>query len=345
MSLEKWYGPSLWERAVPSNHRLRKILEEFSFLEVNEICEKYYVESHLGRTPIEPVKLFKALIVQVLEGLSDRELEEKINSDLAVKWFLGMKLEEKAPDHSTFGEFRERLGEAGLKELFHHYVKVLVKKKYVTRKVTVVDSTHILANVSKDRESPSNKGSGMTKWMKWKMDRAETMTEKEKIIEDIKCVATDRDARWGYKTKEDIFYGYKQHTGMDGESRLITEVEVTGGNASDHNHILSVMDQSAGSVVADKAYDSYMNRYLIAAEGMVCKIIPKQRKGMMPTIEKEYRNLRRGIEAVFGSLKGNLGLKKTRYRGLQRVAIQSVLTVTAWNFLRATRLCGIGFAT
>jgi IS5 family transposase len=43
----------------------------------------------------------------------------------------------------------------------------------------------------------------------------------------------DTDARWGHKSKDKIFCGYKTHEAMDPESRMVTSVDVVAGNANE----------------------------------------------------------------------------------------------------------------
>ena len=43
----------------------------------------------------------------------------------------------------------------------------------------------------------------------------------------------DPDARWGYKTADKPFLGYKAHESLDPDSRMITAVDVVPGNANE----------------------------------------------------------------------------------------------------------------
>ena len=52
----------------------------------------------------------RALLIQFMEDLSDREMERYLQENLANKWFCDMNLGEEAPDHSYSGDFRKRLG-------------------------------------------------------------------------------------------------------------------------------------------------------------------------------------------------------------------------------------------
>jgi len=63
-------------------------------------------------------RLFKSILLQDLEDLSDRELERFFQENLATKWLCGFSINKKTPDHSCFEKFRDRLGVARLQEMF-----------------------------------------------------------------------------------------------------------------------------------------------------------------------------------------------------------------------------------
>lgn len=75
----------------------------------------------------------------------------------------------------------------------------------------------------------------------------------------------DIDARWGHKTQERTFFGYKVHTVQD-ESRMVTSVETLSGNQNEGARLIGLLkeDKSKGiegtGVTADKLYDSIENR-------------------------------------------------------------------------------------
>src|SRR4051794_23111117 len=54
-----------------------------------------------GRPPIDPVLLFKILILQALYGLSDEQVEFQIRDRLSFMRFLGLGLADRVPDYST----------------------------------------------------------------------------------------------------------------------------------------------------------------------------------------------------------------------------------------------------
>ena len=66
-----------------------------------------------GRPPFDPVMMFKVLVVQAQNNLSDDRAEFLINDRLSFMRFLGLGLGGKVPDAKTIWAFRERLTRAG----------------------------------------------------------------------------------------------------------------------------------------------------------------------------------------------------------------------------------------
>ncbi|CCT58815.1 transposase [Acetobacter pasteurianus 386B] len=66
-----------------------------------------------GRPPFDPVLMFKILIIQTLNNLSDERTEYLINDCLSFIRFLGLVLSERVPDAKTVWLFWERLTQAG----------------------------------------------------------------------------------------------------------------------------------------------------------------------------------------------------------------------------------------
>ncbi|MDR4466874.1 MAG: transposase [Nitrospira sp.] len=50
-------------------------------------------------------RLFRCLLVQFMEDLSDRELARYLEENLAAKWLCGFSLSEPTPDYSLFSVF------------------------------------------------------------------------------------------------------------------------------------------------------------------------------------------------------------------------------------------------
>ena len=67
-----------------------------------------------GRPAWPPLVMFKALLLQSLYGLSERELEEALGDRLSFRRFVGLGLEEAVPDHTVLNRFRNLMIAQGL---------------------------------------------------------------------------------------------------------------------------------------------------------------------------------------------------------------------------------------
>lgn len=136
---------------IPNDHLLRKIAQVISFDFIYEILEPYYLSN--GRPSIDPVSMFKMLLVGYLYGIkSERRLVQEIQLNIAYRWFCGFELADKIPDHSTFSKTQIR--KCNESKLFHQVfleiVRYCVKSGLVDGKELVADGTYLPANVSKE---------------------------------------------------------------------------------------------------------------------------------------------------------------------------------------------------
>lgn len=141
-----FYDEPIYAQTVPQDHFLRKlnIVVDFSF--VNELCKDLYCPDN-GRPSWEPQLLFKALFLQFLYNLNDYTVEDEINDRMSFKYFLGLPVNEKGPDHSTLFKFRDRLGNERFSQIFNKIVELARAHKLVSNKLYIVDSTDVKAKV------------------------------------------------------------------------------------------------------------------------------------------------------------------------------------------------------
>ena len=111
--------------------------------------EKFY--SNLGRRSIDPVLMFKMLLIGYLFNIrSERELEEQVHLNIAYRWFLGLDLSDQVPDHSTFSQNRRRRFKDSnvIQDIFDHVVKLCIQEGLIGGEIVLTDSTHIKASAS-----------------------------------------------------------------------------------------------------------------------------------------------------------------------------------------------------
>jgi len=113
------------EDRVPAKHPLRKLRAVVDALLASMSSEFDAAYSKGGRPSVPPERLLKALLLQILFSIrSERLLVESIDYNLLYRWFVGLNLEDKVWDHSTFSANRERLFNEGLARSFFERVKL-----------------------------------------------------------------------------------------------------------------------------------------------------------------------------------------------------------------------------
>lgn len=83
--------------------------------------------SNVGRKRIDPLILFKMLVLQQLFNLSDEEVEFEVNDRRSFEEFVGLGVMNDIPDATTVAFSRERLRKANvideLFEMFECYLR------------------------------------------------------------------------------------------------------------------------------------------------------------------------------------------------------------------------------
>src|SRR5213594_1927054 len=101
-----YYNISL-ESFVPADHPLRRIRPLIDHAAIRRECRPLY--SDRGRPSIPPEQLFLALIGGYLLGVtSERRLVMELQCNMALRWFVGLNIDEDSWDASTFSQNRRR---------------------------------------------------------------------------------------------------------------------------------------------------------------------------------------------------------------------------------------------
>src|SRR3981081_4037724 len=99
-----------------------------------------------ARPPFDPVMMFKILVIQAANNLSDERTEFLINDRLSFMRFLGLSLGARAPDARKIWLFREKLTKAGaIKTLFERFDAMLREVGYIAMSGQIVDASLIAA--------------------------------------------------------------------------------------------------------------------------------------------------------------------------------------------------------
>lgn len=92
----------------------------------------------------------KLLLIQYLYNLSDVQVIEDTEVNLAYMWFIGINPEDKLPDPSLLAKFRtQKLSDISLDEMIKEIVRQCVEKGIIKGTGVSIDCTHTSANTIK----------------------------------------------------------------------------------------------------------------------------------------------------------------------------------------------------
>jgi IS5 family transposase len=313
MAVKQTGQPSFMEALLPkgsgANATLDRLASLVKWYRFEKLLAHLRDEEGPGRPGYPVLVLFRALLLQSLYGLSDRELEEALADRLSFKRFVGLSLEDAAPDHTVLNRFRNRLIEQGvLEKLFGELDRQLENAGLILKRGTMLDATLIQAVSAPPREKrPSN----------------------------------DPDARFAKRQgKSGSTFGYKAHMGIDEGSGLIRAVLTTPANVNDTTPADDLIRGDEAVVWADAAYDTHARRARLKAEGKKPRIArrPNKHHPELPARLKRYNRLiarrRAAVETTFATIKRRMRLTCIRYVGLIKATAQVTLAAIAFNMRR-----------
>jgi transposase len=267
------------ESLVPEDHFLRKLDAGLDLGFIYELCRPLY--SQAGRPSIDPVVLVKMLLLGYLYGInSERRLEKEIQVNIAYRWYLGLDLEDRVPDHSTLSQNRRRRfkGTAVFEDIFTKVVQLCMDAGLVEGKAIVMDSTHVRANVDDHKQEVVVVEEEPREYLR-KLDKQIQEIESKLYAEKSKCgpKATPKPETYKRKGTKSITdpdsgllgrpgkpggFHYLCHQSADIKHGIITDVHVTAGNRLDHECCVERIRSQrqrlhlpVQELAADKGYD------------------------------------------------------------------------------------------
>jgi len=270
------------EELVPEKHIYRKFVELWKFTEEEKQLKELEKDNNYKGYGLS--RLFKCLLLQFMEDISDRELEKYLQENNASKWFCGFGLTEVTPDHTVFSRVRTRIGTEKMAELFKDLRNQLMQQGYMNEVFSFVDASNLIAKARLWEER----------------DRA-IKAKYEKLNNSIlPKVAHDKQARIGCKGKNKYWYGYKQHVSVDMQSGLINKVAITPANVPDAKGLKHVCPLQ-GAIYADKGYYCTKGAKRIAAK-RGCHLAAIKKNNMRDKNRDQdnwYSKIRAPYERVF----------------------------------------------
>jgi transposase len=336
------------EERVPVKHPLRKLRSVVDALLATMSTEFEVVYATGGRPSVPPEMLLKALLLQILLSIrSERLLVEAIDYNLLYRWFVGLNLEDKVWDHSTFSANRERLFNEDLARVFFERVKLTAGwAKLTSDEHFSVDGTLIDAwasHKSFKRKDVSDSDDGTPPQGR----NPEVDFKGESRSNDTHASSTDSDARLYKKAQGDKSrLCHMGHILMENRNGLIVDVEIThASGTAEREAALKMLGRRHGkhkraTVGADKGYDckAFVRgcRQLKVTPHVAARAQHSAIDGRTQRHEgyKTSLKVRKRIEEAFGWMKTVGGLAKTKLIGQAKLTGQALMCFAAYNLVR-----------
>lgn len=138
------------ETLVPEDHLVRKLENGIDFSFIYGKVKHLY--SPVGRPSIDPVVLFKMLILNIIFGMNSmRRTCEECKVNLAYRWFLGLEIKEEIPNYSTWSQnYIRRYKESQIfNEIFLEILNQAIKRGFIDPETIYGDGTHQKASANK----------------------------------------------------------------------------------------------------------------------------------------------------------------------------------------------------
>lgn len=340
-------SPTFAEMAISR----RKLKNEFfnqietivDFRAVSNIINKHYTKScNAAGAPSYPgLLLFKMSLLQTWYGLSDYEVEDRLNDSLSFSKFCGLPIDSPAPDHSTLSRFRTEMTQKGVYEkLFKLINKQLEKNKILVKTGAIID-----ASVIDSPFKPKGKPTYEVVEDRQEEEFSEESKEKEAIATQVVKKyhpSVDTEAKYIKKAGK-LRYGYKKHVVTDNEG-LVLGVLTTAANVNEITNleeVLSTADLPKNiPLKADKGYQSAKNEGVLKNFKLKNHILKKAKKNKeLTSWEQKFNKIisrtRYKVERTFGSMKLWFHSGVARYKGVAKMHTQNLMEAISYNLYRS----------
>ena len=313
--------PAAVEALLPptlgQNQRLARIAAAVDWAPIGQVVVTIYA-APVGWPSYPPLLLVKALLLAQWYALSAPQLEAALSDRRSFRRFVGLRLHDDTPDHSTISRFRRVLAQRELSvALFAAVPHQLAQRGLVLKQGTLLDATGVAAQV---RRPPRSAGNGAKS-------------------------ATDPDADWTYSGRgARPHFGYKVHLGVDQGSLLVRRAVLTPAKVYESEVADALVCGDEGAVYGDRAYESKARRQRLKAAGIKDRIMHRSHKHPreLPPWQQRHNELigpiRAQVEKVFGTLKRTYRYQRVRYRGLARNGVELWFKLLAYNLRKAGQL-------
>lgn len=278
------------DEAVPEDHLVRALAAVLDLSWVRSELAPYYPK--IGRPSIDPTLMIRMLIVGYVFAIrSERLLCREVKVNLAYRWFCGLSIEDKVPDHSAFSRARhERFRDSDIfRRVFERVVEACIANELVGGEGFAVDASLIVADANKQRSIPG------TEWQKAASGQTASRAMKEYLatLDDAAFGAasevtpkfvspSDPAAQWTGAMRGPAFFAYADNYLIDVKYGIIVDVEATrairqaevGAAKTMIERTQERFDLKPAYLAADTAYGSAETLNWIVNEKKIAPHIP-----------------------------------------------------------------------
>jgi transposase len=337
------------EHRVPADHPLRPI-RKMTDAALERLGSRFAaLYSDAGRPSIPPEQLLRALVLQYLYSIrSERLLIEQLDYNLLFRWFIGLGMDERIWDHSTFSKNRDRLLTGDVATCFFDAVLTEARtQRLLSDEHFTVDGTLLEAWASHKSFQPKDGGAGPpddpgNPTINFRGERRTNATHQS---------TSDPEARLYKKgVGRPAQLAYLGHVLMENRSGLITDTRVTVADGFGERDaalaMVAALPASRVTLGGDKGYDSAdFVRALrdLAVTPHVAQNTAHRRSAIdtRTTRHPGYaisQRKRKQVEEAFGWIKSIALLRKLRHRGRAKVEWIFRFAAAAYNLIRIRNL-------
>jgi transposase, IS5 family len=296
-------------------------------------------KSARGNEAYPPVLLMKCLLLQQWFHIdSDPELETQINDRTSFKKFLGLSLDDHAPDHSTFSRFRGRFSKDTMRMINNELLN-----QFAAKGLTINEGVAIDARLVQSASHPIRKE-------KLEEEKQKKETAAGNLDKNGNILKFSRDLESDWTIKNDVpHFGLKEHASVDTRYGFVLATEMTPASHHDSPYLPLCVAGSCHTqnpikkVYADKGYFGKNNREFLHLNKIADGIMTKAVRGTeLTTFEKERNKdiskVRYIVEQYFGISHLHNNAFRARFTRLFKNAIDALFRQMAFNIRRGTKI-------
>jgi transposase len=353
------------EASIPDNHPLRGIKTRCDSILKAMSRDFSGAYSHTGRPSIPPEQLLKAMLLQALYSIkSEMHLMQAIQFNLLYRWFLDIPGDRDAWTPEVFCVNRQRFSEHGLvRKFFDRVVAEAIAENLVSSDHFTVDGTLIRSWASLKSLRPKD---ALDQSHHDDDDKGNPQVNfhGQKRTNQTHASYTDSEAMLARKGPgKEAHLSHSGHILMENRHGLCVDVDMDAADGrAERRNAVRMLERTKRrheiepeTLGADAGYDAGEFICTIERMGITPHIAIKQHKTVVSDDEggqarrralkrsgtREYeisQRIRKRVEEVIGWFKVTGGLARFRLVGRWKNLMQMLMTASAYDLLRMTKL-------